>query len=212
MSMDMKLRFLVQGRLPEPYVVTFVRVGDDLKTTCTCPAGEKGTYCKHRLALLRGDYSAVVSKNFDELTCIPQILANTDVAAALESLSQAEEEGDKLGRKYALRPPGRRRTIEIAAAVKVLEAGGFLKGRGGATFLDIYDNSDRYCRSLKTSASVFMEDLPARLGRPDVISVVRTDVQLHARSQGKGCTPSWRTRHLRSLLRHRTRSSSRNSD
>jgi uncharacterized Zn finger protein len=41
--------FLVQGSAEEPYKVTFRKKGNNLSAYCTCPAGENGQYCKHRI-------------------------------------------------------------------------------------------------------------------------------------------------------------------
>ena len=57
----MELRFQVRGSQPEPYTVVFIREGDRLTGSCTCEGAASGQNCKHRLALLNGDVSAVVS-------------------------------------------------------------------------------------------------------------------------------------------------------
>ena len=46
----------------EHYAVTFTREGTNLRTSCTCPAGQKGIHCKHRLSLLAGDLSSIVGE------------------------------------------------------------------------------------------------------------------------------------------------------
>lgn len=49
----------INGSTGTPYVVTFLRIGSSLKTTCSCSAGKNRKHCKHRLALFSGDLSAV---------------------------------------------------------------------------------------------------------------------------------------------------------
>lgn len=71
--------FLVQGSAKIPYRVTFWREGNDFKSACTCPAGKKGTYCKHRFALLDADITNLVSDNYDDLAKIPDLLKGSDV-------------------------------------------------------------------------------------------------------------------------------------
>jgi hypothetical protein len=183
-NMKQRLEFQVQGSAPLPYTVSFERVGDDLKTTCTCPAGQKGMYCKHRLSIIRGEFGTVVSANKDDLTLIPQLLKGSDVAAALENLEQVSQTPTLLSLKYALKPQRRRNTIDENTANHILAGGGFMKGNGGVNYFDLYDNHDQYCGSLKTRFSVFHEDLTSRLSRGDVLAVVRTDRQLHPTSQG----------------------------
>ena len=58
-----EITFLVQGSAIDPYRVTFTKNKNNLNAFCTCPAGENGQYCKHRLAILGGDVSAITSKN-----------------------------------------------------------------------------------------------------------------------------------------------------
>jgi uncharacterized Zn finger protein len=52
-----KASFLVQGSAAEPYKVIFkLRDDKNLSAYCTCQAGQKGTHCKHRINILRGEY------------------------------------------------------------------------------------------------------------------------------------------------------------
>ena len=55
--------FLVQGSAEEPYKVTFRKTGNNLSAYCTCPAGENGQHSKHRMNILRGITSGIVSGN-----------------------------------------------------------------------------------------------------------------------------------------------------
>ena len=48
------IRFLVQGSSAEPYEVTFVKRGENLSASCTCPDGQNRLSCKHRLNILEG--------------------------------------------------------------------------------------------------------------------------------------------------------------
>lgn len=59
----MKIEFQVQGSASEPYNVVFEKHGDALLAYCTCPAGEFGTYCKHRFQILNGSKKGIVSSN-----------------------------------------------------------------------------------------------------------------------------------------------------
>ena|SRR3990172_11079454 len=182
--MKQGLEFQVQGSAPTPYTVSFERIGDNLRTTCTCPAGQKGMYCKHRLSIIRGEYGTVVSSNKDDLRLIPQLLEGSDVAAALENYDLVSQKPTLLSTKYVLKPQRRRYATDENIANQILANGGFLKGNGGANYFDLYDNTDQYCGSLKTRFSVFHENLSSRLSRGDIIVVVRTDRQLHPTSQG----------------------------
>ena len=73
-------QFEVQGSSSEPYIVTFGIEGDNFSAHCTCPAGKKGQYCKHRFSLMESD---------------PEVKAwiqGSDVDEALSSLAEAEHE------------------------------------------------------------------------------------------------------------------------
>ena len=82
--------FQVQGSAPTPYEVTFMKSGDNLTATCTCPAGVAGIHCKHRVLLMAGDTSGVVSGNTADVSAVMEWLAGSDVAAALQLLDEEE--------------------------------------------------------------------------------------------------------------------------
>ena len=94
------IEFLVQGSALEPYRVSFRRDGKNLSAYCTCPAGENGMYCKHRIRILQGLVEAVVSDNSDEVTRVAGWLAGTDVEMALQGVISLQEESERI--KHAL--------------------------------------------------------------------------------------------------------------
>lgn len=89
-SMNKKI-FLVQGSAAEPYKVTFIKKNDNLSSRCTCPAGEKGIYCKHRFNIMYGIADAVVSPNKDDVILIKSWLSGTEVEAALNEVLEKEK-------------------------------------------------------------------------------------------------------------------------
>jgi uncharacterized Zn finger protein len=81
----------IEGSTGTPYAVSLSREGDRLTTSCTCPAGDKGIHCKHRLALFAGDLTRVCGDTKTNLAQeIATILAGTGVEAALRALNAAE--------------------------------------------------------------------------------------------------------------------------
>lgn len=82
--------FQVKGSAEEPYVVTFAHDAGDLKASCTCPAGVYGNYCKHRIAILSGDSSAIVSENREEIAMVQDWLESSPLAQAMQELEDAE--------------------------------------------------------------------------------------------------------------------------
>lgn len=97
----MEIRFQVQGSSPDPYIVAFIKDDEGLVATCTCAAGSVGQYCKHRLAILNGDPSAIVSGNMSDAETIAGWLAGSSISAALDALSVAERELEDAKRAVA---------------------------------------------------------------------------------------------------------------
>ncbi len=86
-----ELIFSVKGSSPEPYEVTFIKDGSSLTALCTCPAGQFGSYCKHRIAILDGKSDSISSGNADQAPTETEWLVGTDVEAALTELRAAEK-------------------------------------------------------------------------------------------------------------------------
>lgn len=90
--MDMsELSFLVKGSSAEPYEITFIKDGGSLTALCTCPAGQYGNFCKHRISILEGDGRAIVSDNASQAPTVIAWLQGTDVAAALTEFRETEK-------------------------------------------------------------------------------------------------------------------------
>lgn len=83
------LRFKVHGSAGDIYDVEFMRDGLHLRATCTCAAGAKGQYCKHRLDLLNGDVTAVDGTSPDAAR-LGFALAGSDVETAIREIAAAE--------------------------------------------------------------------------------------------------------------------------
>lgn len=82
--------FRVQGSEPEPYTVSFWRVGDNFTARCTCRAGTLGQVCKHRLNLLKQEPDGLISENAADLSRLPEMFMGTDVEAAFQKWADAE--------------------------------------------------------------------------------------------------------------------------
>jgi uncharacterized Zn finger protein len=97
------LEVQIEGSTGNPYLASFTREGNTLKTSCTCPAGEKRTHCKHRLSLLEGDLSRVRGAYPEAL---PQLLSamleGTEVQSALRALAHARDESSVADAKLKL--------------------------------------------------------------------------------------------------------------
>jgi len=86
-----ELTFQVKGSSAEPYEITFIKDGDSLTALCSCPAGQYGNFCKHRIAILDGNSKAVVSENADQASTVLSWLPGTDVAKALAEFREIEK-------------------------------------------------------------------------------------------------------------------------
>ena len=98
MSEDIR-KFLVQGSDPAPYIVYFKKSNDDLRATCSCRAGANGILCKHRLSILNGDKSAVVSENADDVAEVASWLVGSKVAEAISAVVSLEAEKKSIEEK-----------------------------------------------------------------------------------------------------------------
>ncbi len=89
--MKHRSEFSVKGSKGDVYQIVFARTDNNLTVTCTCPAGEVGTHCKHRLALLEGLADNLLSNNKDDLAKLFQLISGTDVEVALARYHAAEQ-------------------------------------------------------------------------------------------------------------------------
>ena len=96
--MEKMIKFLVQGSGKEPYRCTFWKVDDyDLHSACTCPAGKKGQYCKHRFALLEGDITNVVNYSEEDFKELQEMLKSSDIADFYDDFAKAKT-GEKISK------------------------------------------------------------------------------------------------------------------
>ena len=89
-----ELTILVKGSSKDPYEVTFIKDGDSLTALCSCPAGQYGNFCKHRISILDGNGEAIVGDNADQVSTVLEWLQGTDVAAALSGFRELERSSD----------------------------------------------------------------------------------------------------------------------
>jgi SWIM zinc finger len=85
-----RVEFIVEGSQGDEYGVTFEINGAAARASCTCPAGSNGQYCKHRLGLMDGDASPLLSDNNSDVARLPTLLRGTDLEAAHGRFSKAE--------------------------------------------------------------------------------------------------------------------------
>lgn len=85
-----EIKFSVKGSAAQPYQLIFIKDGDSLTAICSCPAGEHGNFCKHRISILDGKTRGIVSENADQVATVAAWLAGTDVESALAEVRQID--------------------------------------------------------------------------------------------------------------------------
>jgi uncharacterized Zn finger protein len=91
------LSFWCRVRLPSLIAFLFHRRdAKNLSAYCTCPAGESGMHCKHRVRILRGLLEGIVSKNTADVTTVAGWLSGSDVETALRTIDDLEKEADRI--------------------------------------------------------------------------------------------------------------------
>ena len=83
--------FLVKGSAEKPYRVTFRKSANNLSAYCTCPAGENGQHCKHRMNILRGITHGIVSANEAKAKVVNLWVQGTNVEVALNAVIDVEK-------------------------------------------------------------------------------------------------------------------------
>jgi len=86
------LEFVISDTAGQIYQVAAKRSDDNLTITCSCPKGEQGDLCKHRLALLHGDGSGLVSNNPDDVLKLGDLIIGTDVEDLMIKFARCEAE------------------------------------------------------------------------------------------------------------------------
>ncbi|TCP23271.1 SWIM zinc finger family protein [Rhodovulum adriaticum] len=89
---------VVSSSTGEIYHVQIARTENNLTCTCSCPAGQNNTACKHRLGLLLGKPEGVVGGDLDRIETIPSMLEGTDVDEALGELAALEGEKARIAK------------------------------------------------------------------------------------------------------------------
>ncbi|WP_183031712.1 hypothetical protein [Cupriavidus sp. UME77] len=89
------IEFSIQGSAQDPYRVTFQRVGPNITANCTCPAGDNGKSCKHRISILDGLTEGIVSGNSAQVATVASWLPGSNIAAALAAVTEAEAAAER---------------------------------------------------------------------------------------------------------------------
>ena len=97
-----KIAFRIQGSSPEPYEVVVEQAPDErVFVTCTCPAGQRGQLCKHRVNILTGDESGLVDAKPEEIATVQTWIKGTELEQTLENLEQLDNQAARIKAELA---------------------------------------------------------------------------------------------------------------
>ena len=75
------------------YVVQFVRESGKLSIFCSCPAGEFGRYCKHKLSFLKGESALLTdTSGLDSISAVQEWVRESGYPSLLAEVDLAETE------------------------------------------------------------------------------------------------------------------------
>lgn len=84
------LKFTVRSSSgPEVYEIVLSSVVGRTRMSCTCIAGQRNTLCKHRLAILHGDCTNLVSGE-DMVSDVGRLIAGTETQRLVSDLAELE--------------------------------------------------------------------------------------------------------------------------
>ena len=94
-----KISYQVQGSAPEPYSINISLDGTNLTCLCDCPAGMKGTHCKHWMSVFEGkkqDYIGLDAAQIDE---IQSWMSGSELEQTWIELNRVLEEEETIKKK-----------------------------------------------------------------------------------------------------------------
>jgi uncharacterized Zn finger protein len=90
------LQFTVNGSSGDRYEIVAERRGDRFCMSCTCEAGRHGTCCKHRFALLDGEFASLLSANAADIERLRDLVRGTEVERQYHLVCALEREKQSL--------------------------------------------------------------------------------------------------------------------
>ena len=102
MAQAEQLNFVVLNSAGDgQYNIAAYRSGREVRMTCECEAGANGQHCKHRLALLWGDVTALSSANPGDVATLNTWLSGTPLEAALSEVAALEREAEVVRKRLS---------------------------------------------------------------------------------------------------------------
>lgn len=153
------IEFFIQGSAANPYRVLFWREGNNVKSSCNCQAGKNGLACKHRLGLIDGDITNLVSSSADGLNKLLKIVEGSDVGAAICALDSIAPLTINLEKLLSLAPQCRRKSVSAEILSIILIQGGLIKGNHN--YYDIFSIDLTYQGSVKVKKGTVFSETPS---------------------------------------------------
>ena len=110
-TLDQEFTFRVRGSRGDEYVIVTARKGLDMKMSCTCQAGQQGSSCKHRFALIDGDIGALISENISDVESLKNLLRGTELEKWCHTVAQLEEKKAKVDKELSAAKKALARTM-----------------------------------------------------------------------------------------------------
>lgn len=85
-----RVEFLVEGSQGDRYTLVFEIKGANANAFCSCPAGLNGQFCKHRIGIMDGEVSHLLSGNTADIMRLKTLLGGTDLETAYSRFLEAE--------------------------------------------------------------------------------------------------------------------------
>jgi len=85
-----RVEFLVEGSQGDRYALAFEVNGTHANAFCTCQAGANGLFCKHRVGVMDGEVSYLLSGNTADIVRLKDLLSGTDLETAYNRFLEAE--------------------------------------------------------------------------------------------------------------------------
>jgi hypothetical protein len=85
-----RVEFLVEGSQGDRYALAFEVNCTHANAYCNCQAGVNGQFCRHRIGVMDGDVSYLLSGNTADVVRLKDLLSGTDLGAAYKRFLEAE--------------------------------------------------------------------------------------------------------------------------
>jgi len=96
----MKSEYYVQGSAATPYLLSLERTMDRLTISCSCKAGVNNTLCKHRLALLSGNFVGASAAPGSTLDGIRDLVNGSDIESLYQEFLVIDRELGELKARH----------------------------------------------------------------------------------------------------------------